>query len=115
MLPTEVTSKRRSSPWIKVFVGVVALFSILLAVVLSLNRAETARWNRYADSIRRTSGPLSFEEIDAMRRVWPQSPNCMQVIERLGPELGDLGPFWAAPTLASRALDVGSEAARCGA
>lgn len=77
--------------WAKWLIILACVVIIPAGVVHLLGRAATARWMRYAETLRAGGDPLTFKEIEAKRRVIPDRQNSALLFESLLPEVSQVG------------------------
>lgn len=76
--------------WLKAVLVVGGLALLALCGLMAVNSVSTARWQRYANSLRAEGQPLTFAEIDAQRRKIADEVNGALVIEALADTLKSL-------------------------
>ena len=80
----EDKATKRSWPWgVRLLLSVLGVAVVGAAIVFLMGVAATARWDRYAATLRAGGDPLTFKEIQAARAVIPDDQNGALVIERL--------------------------------
>ena len=77
-------STKRSWPWgVRIVLLLLGVALLGAGIVFFLGVAATARWDRYANTLRADGDPLTFEEVQAASAVIPDEKNGALVIERL--------------------------------
>lgn len=86
-----MSTNKVSIPWWGKLLLVVAGFSVLvMGIIYLLSMASTARWERYAASLRQDGQPLTFEEIEQRRKEIPDEMNGALLITGLVDEFNAL-------------------------
>lgn len=91
-------SKNRRPWWVRLILYLIPLW-IILAIVLSVEISGRRAYNRAMQEAK-LDGPVTIEEIEAARKVWPDEQNGVRVIIEVAPRLPDLhekGPHDALP------------------
>ncbi len=77
----------RGWPWgLKLVVIVLIAFVVLIGGLQIFGRAATARWLRYAATLREGGTPLTLEEIEKLRTQIPDEQNSALLFEEILPE-----------------------------
>ena len=79
--------------WAKALIASGVVLTICILVVHILGVAAAGRWNRYAASLRESSGALTFEEIETLRRPAVDGQSAVEVLERVAKRIGARGPY----------------------
>ena len=84
-------STTRSWPWgVRIVLALLGVALFGAGIVFFLGVAATARWDRYAATLRAGGDPLTFDELQAARAVLPDEKNSALVIVRLHDRLEEL-------------------------
>jgi hypothetical protein len=83
--------KRKWSLKKKLLLGFVAPLLVLLAVLLVLDGLAKGKLNAAMREARAVGGPVTFEELMAARKVWPDQQNGANVILKIKGRLDELG------------------------
>lgn len=83
-----VQTKKRWPWWLRLILYLSPLW-IILAIVLSVEMSGRRAYNRAMQEARDIGGPVTIEEIEAARKVWPDDENGAFIILEVIPRLPD--------------------------
>ncbi|MGQ9649344.1 MAG: hypothetical protein ACUVXJ_04475 [Phycisphaerae bacterium] len=96
---TEDAAKKKHRPWwLRLILSLSPLW-IILAIILSIEVSGQRAYNRAIQEARDIGGPVTIEEIEAARRVWPDEENGALVLLRVRDRLDAIDKEAAATTL----------------
>ncbi|NLE56752.1 MAG: hypothetical protein GX616_00210 [Planctomycetes bacterium] len=82
----DVQTKKRRPLWLRLILYLSPLW-IILAIVLSVEIAGRRAYNLAMQEARNIGGPVTIEEIEAARKVWPDDRNGATVFLQIAPRL----------------------------
>ncbi|HPD29611.1 MAG TPA: hypothetical protein PLL20_06430 [Phycisphaerae bacterium] len=93
-----IQQKKRWPWWLRLILYLSPLW-IILAIILSVEISGRRAYNRAIQEARDIGGPVTIEEIEAARKVWPDDENGALVLLRVRDRLDAIGKEAAATTL----------------
>ena len=85
------TSKVGIPWWAKLLLAVAGFSVLVMGIIYLLSMASTARWERYAASLRQDGQPLTIEEIESLRKEIPDEINGALLLTDLIDDLEAMG------------------------